>query len=198
MLARLRLGSRPSTLTKGRAAYASEKGDLRHARDGRLPDEIPFAADSFDLVCRASTCIEHIDDDRDRPGGRMADRLQARAAGCAHHGAGLRLPLEPARREPPSQAALRQGGSWSRSPARPDWTPVCVTTYYNSLLFPLIAGVRLCKKLLRIGDGDDEAMPPWPLNRLLAAVFACERHLIGRLPLPAGVSLLMLARRPES
>ena len=42
---------------------------------------------------------------------------------------------------------------------------------------------------------DDEALPP-PLNRMLAGLFAWERHLIGRVPLPAGVSLLMLARRP--
>lgn len=34
------------------------------------------------------------------------------------------------------------------------------------------------------------------LNRALTALFASECHLIGRLPLPVGASLLMRARRP--
>ncbi len=41
-------------------------------------------------------------------------------------------------------------------------------------------------------------MPPQGLNRLLTTLFASERHLIGRVPLPAGVSLLMLAQKPET
>ena len=34
------------------------------------------------------------------------------------------------------------------------------------------------------------------LRHALAAVFAAERHWIGRVPMPAGVSLLILARKP--
>jgi hypothetical protein len=41
-------------------------------------------------------------------------------------------------------------------------------------------------------------MPPPALNRVLTSVFASERHLIGRVPLPVGVSLLVLARKPAS
>jgi hypothetical protein len=33
---------------------------------------------------------------------------------------------------------------------------------------------------------------------ILSAIFASERHLIGRIPLPIGVSLLVLARKPAA
>ncbi len=72
------------------------------------------------------------------------------------------------------------------------------TTYFNSLLFPAIAAVRLIKAVVGLSDREDDAMPPLGLNRLLTALFASERHLIGRVPLPAGVSLLMLAQKPEA
>ena len=60
--------------------------------------------------------------------------------------------------------------------------------YFNSLLFPLAAAVRLAGKLLGKTESDDK-VPPAPLNRLFQAVFGLERHLVGRVPLPAGVSL---------
>ncbi len=43
---------------------------------------------------------------------------------------------------------------------------------------------------------DGLGVPPAPLNRTLTAIFASERHLIGRLPLPVGASLPRRARRP--
>ena len=35
-------------------------------------------------------------------------------------------------------------------------------------------------------------------NRLLAAAFGAESHLVGRVPLPVGASLMALARRERS
>jgi SAM-dependent methyltransferase len=63
--------------------------------------------------------------------------------------------------------------------------------YFNSLLFPLAAAARLAGKLLGKTDSDDK-LPPAPLNRLFRAIFGLERHLVGRVPLPAGVSLFAL------
>jgi len=68
-------------------------------------------------------------------------------------------------------------------------------SYFNSLLFLPIAGARILHNLLGLEGGADEALPPRALNRLLGAIFASERHLLGRVPLPAGVSLLVIARR---
>ena len=63
--------------------------------------------------------------------------------------------------------------------------------YFNSLLFPLAAMVRIAGRLTGRTTSDDR-MPPAPLNRLFRSIFGLERHLVGRVPLPAGVSLFAL------
>jgi SAM-dependent methyltransferase len=63
--------------------------------------------------------------------------------------------------------------------------------YFNSLLFPLAAAVRLAGKVAGKSDSDDK-LPPAPLNALFRSIFGLERHLVGRVPLPAGVSLFAL------
>ncbi len=162
-------------------------------REGALPDRIPFEAGSFDLVA-ALDVLEHVDDDR---GSLAALTARLRPGGWAL----LTVPAFPAlwsrhdeshhhrrRYRKPDLLALAHAAGL---------TPV-TASYYNSLLFPVIAGVRWLKALCRLDDRADDAMPPAGLNRLLTGLFASERHLVGRVPLPAGVSLLMLARKPEA
>lgn len=64
--------------------------------------------------------------------------------------------------------------------------------YFNSLLFPLAVAQRLGSKL-RGKEDADLSLPPKPLNSALEAVFGSERHLVGRLPLPPGLSLFAVA-----
>ena len=64
-------------------------------------------------------------------------------------------------------------------------------SYFNTLLFPIAAAARIAGKLMNKQESDVQ-MPPAPLNRALGAVFAFERHLVGRVPLPAGVSLVAI------
>ena len=64
--------------------------------------------------------------------------------------------------------------------------------YFNSLLFPLALADRLVSKLRGKQDADLK-LPPAPLNAALEKVFAAERHLVGRLPLPTGLSLFAIA-----
>jgi hypothetical protein len=64
--------------------------------------------------------------------------------------------------------------------------------YFNSLLFPLAVADRLSSKL-RGKDSADLNLPAAPLNTALERVFAAERHLVGRLPLPPGLSLFAVA-----
>jgi len=64
--------------------------------------------------------------------------------------------------------------------------------YFNSLLFPLAVAQRLASKLRRKEDADLR-LPPHALNAALERTFAAERHLIGRLPLPPGLSLFAVA-----
>lgn len=64
--------------------------------------------------------------------------------------------------------------------------------YFNSLLFPLAAASRLAGRLTGKDDSDDSP-PPRLLNTLFEAIFRLERHLVGRVPLSPGVSIITLA-----
>ncbi len=64
-------------------------------------------------------------------------------------------------------------------------------SYFNTLLFPLAAAARIVGKLTGKKESDDQ-MPSGPVNSLLGTVFGLERHLVGRVPLPAGVSLVAI------
>jgi hypothetical protein len=69
-------------------------------------------------------------------------------------------------------------------------------SYFNTILFPLVFGVRLLGKLLtNKRESGDLAMPhPW-MNRLLFTLFSSERFVLGRWPLPFGVSVMAVARK---
>jgi len=62
-------------------------------------------------------------------------------------------------------------------------------------LFPPIAAARLLCKA-RGADSADDALPSARVNALLNSVFGLEAGLIGRVPMPFGVSLVAVVRRP--
>ncbi|MDB5695393.1 MAG: class SAM-dependent methyltransferase [Sphingomonas bacterium] len=64
--------------------------------------------------------------------------------------------------------------------------------WLNSLLFPLAAAGRLAGKLTGRQDSDDSP-PPGLVNALFERIFRLERHLVGRVPLTPGISLVTLA-----
>jgi len=64
--------------------------------------------------------------------------------------------------------------------------------YFNSLLFPLAVVARFAGKLTGKDDSDDSP-PAKPLNKAFEAIFRLERHLVGRVPMTPGVSILTLA-----
>ena len=67
-------------------------------------------------------------------------------------------------------------------------------SYFNTLLFPAVALTRGWKRLR--GDQRHDLRRPSPaVNRWLERVFALERHLVPRVTLPFGASLLVVARR---
>ena len=64
--------------------------------------------------------------------------------------------------------------------------------YFNSLLFPVAVAQRAASRVRRAEDADVR-LPPAPLNSALEKIFAAERYLVGRLPLPPGLSLFAVA-----
>lgn len=64
--------------------------------------------------------------------------------------------------------------------------------YLNSFLLPVAIAARTAGKVTGKDDGDD-TLPPGPLNTALEKIFAQEARLIGRVPLPPGLSLWAVA-----
>jgi len=74
-------------------------------------------------------------------------------------------------------------------------------TYANMWLFPVEAVWRLARRLLagqheRQHDAGDLFPVPTLLNQLLAGILKTEAHLLRRMNLPCGLSVLCLARKP--
>ncbi|PAX07245.1 class I SAM-dependent methyltransferase [Sphingomonas lenta] len=64
--------------------------------------------------------------------------------------------------------------------------------WFNSLLFPLAAAARIAGRITGRDDSDDSP-PPGPVNKLFERIFRLERHLVGRVPMTPGVSIVTLA-----
>ncbi len=67
------------------------------------------------------------------------------------------------------------------------------TTYFNTLLFAPVAGLRWTRRALGMADrsqSDFEDTKPGIVNEILASIFSVEHYLVPRVELPVGVSLL--------
>jgi len=71
--------------------------------------------------------------------------------------------------------------------------PAPRVSYFNTLLFPPVAGMRWTRRALgmaTVARSDFDDTRPGLINEVLASVFAAERHIVPRMALPIGVSLL--------
>lgn len=170
-------------------AYAAERSGVI-VDGGLLPDGLPELGGPFDLVA-AFDVIEHVDDDAGavaalgrllKPGGFLVTTVPAYAWLWSEHDAQhhhKRRYTLPAFRRLFDAAGLK----------------VRRATHFNAILFPPIAAVRLAKSAARI-KGDDEALPPAPLNGLLRRLFGAEKAILKATDIPFGVSILLIAERP--
>ena len=157
---------------------------------------LPLAAASFDVVLVLDV-LEHLDDDAAalatsaellRPGGLLLLTVPALPSlwgaqdEVSHH------------RRRYTKKSLAQAFARAGLP-RPD------LAYFNALLLPPIAVVRWVRRALGRAEAtrsDFEDNHPGLANELLARLFALERHLVSRVPLPLGVSLLATLRAPRA
>ena len=169
------------------ARRMAEKRLGRAVMSAPLPElsEVPDA--HYDLI-GAFDVIEHIDDDRAalasiarklKPGGTFVMTVPAHRWMWSAHDVVNHHKRRYSKRQ---LKTLVEG-----SPLRLE-----KLGYLNSLLFPIAVAERLSSKL-RGRDSADVTLPPAPLNAALERVFAAERHLVGRLPLPPGLSLFAVA-----
>ncbi len=155
---------------------------------------LPFRSGHFDLVC-AFDVIEHLDDDdaalREcrrvlRPGGALFISVPA-------------LPLLWGRQDVLAEHRRRYTRRLLRERVEAAGLSIERLTFFNTLLFPPIAAVRLLMRPLlpwtsEGGKSDLGMGSPGVLSALLEGVFASEAGWITRRNLPVGVSLLCLCR----
>lgn len=198
-------GGNLSMLSAFGRVRAMESDD--HARDiairltgvpivaGGLPEPVPFADGAFDLVCLLDV-LEHIQDDRAalgragrllKNGGRLLVTVPAYAwLWSAHDNA--------------HHHQKRYTATMLRRCSREAGLEVRFLGYFNALLFPVIAAVRLVGKMAgATGESSDAVLPaPW-LNNLLAGIFSFERHLLRHRLFPCGTSVLaVLTATPDT
>lgn len=167
-------------------AMASRKAGIE-IRDGRLPELDDVPEQDFDLVVLLDV-LEHVEDD-----------LGALKGLTSRHGKDGRLlvtvPAHPwlwSGHDVTHHHFRRYTARTLRKVAEDAGYRVEAIGYYNSLLFPMVILVRFFKKLLG-RDTADDAMPSQAVNGILQNMFALERHVVGRVPLPTGLSLYMIA-----
>ncbi len=175
----------------GAARVARARG-VGRVRQGWLPDHMP-PAPPYHLVALLDV-LEHIPDDRAalaalyghvQPGGWLVLTVPAYMF--------LWSPHDEVNHH---QRRYRRGALVAR--VEEVGFRVQHATYFNTLLFPAVAGARLAGKLRPPGTpvSDVDTIPAAPVNALLRRIFAAEGFVVPHLRLPFGVSILVVAQRP--
>lgn len=171
------------------AAAARRKGSI--VTVGSF-DRLPVEAGSVDLLL-ALDVLEHVDDDLAalaeasralRPGGRLIVTVPALPSlwgihdelnehRCRYVRAQLRTALEAA------------GFTVER------------LTYFNCYLLPVGYAERWTARALRLKSSPGVSLPPAPANAALRGIFGAEANMLRTHDMPAGMSLLAVATRPE-
>jgi SAM-dependent methyltransferase len=175
-------------LSNEAVAYARERG--RDVTQGSI-EAMPFEDESFDLAL-ALDVIEHVPDDGAalgelrrvlKPGGTLLLTVPA-------------LMLLWSRHDEANGHYRRYTAGGLRRRVEVAGFEVAFATYFNTLLFPPVLAARMLWRLRPKEVASDVAEVAGPLNAALAGAFSLERHLVGRVRLPVGVSALCVARKP--
>jgi SAM-dependent methyltransferase len=168
------------------AAIMARDRELAPVFRGELPDGLPELAQKFDLIALFDV-IEHVvEDGRSleklrnllKPGGRIVltvpafNFLWSQHDDENHH---VRRYL----RKDLKQLALQRG------------LTLDYVSYFNFWLFPPVAAIRMIRKVLPYQESWRDMREPNRLfNNVLKTVFESESHLVGRVSLPFGISLI--------
>lgn len=152
-----------------------------------LPELVGVAPASYDLVAVLDV-VEHVEDDVAalkamakllKPGGKILITVPAHQWMWSAHD----VVNHHKRRYSKAtlSAALEKAGLEGHK-----------LRWFNSLLFPAAVAARFAGKLSGKDDSDDSP-PPKLLNTVFEKIFRLERHLLGRVPMTPGLSIIVLA-----
>jgi len=157
--------------------------------------DVPLGSASMDLVT-AFDILEHVDEERQalgelaricRPGGHALLTVPA-------------FQFLWGNQDVISQHRRRYTLKQLRTGIEAAGFRVMTLTYFNALLFPIVAAVRVARRLRNAAPAeqvksDFTMTKPGVVNDVLAKVFAAESTLVTRWRLPVGVSVVCLAQR---
>jgi len=171
--------------------FATARGLARVER-GALPDHIPFDSVCFDLAVMTDV-LEHLDDEsgslraihaRLKPGGSLLMTVPALRWLWSEHD------------ETHHHRRRYQAGELRNLVSSAGFA-VDYLSYYNFILFPAIALVRVLQRIRYARRNDrarhDLTMPSAMMNTFLLRLFSSERYFVGTMRIPVGVSLILLA-----
>jgi SAM-dependent methyltransferase len=173
-------------------AYARQKLGGR-VRQGSLPHEVDLPLSSFDVVLLTDV-LEHIEDDVRsaetalrlvKPGGIVVATVPAYQW--------LYAPRDAQHQHVRRYSKEQFGALWAGDAAE-----MVLLSHYNTLLFAPAMAMRLASKYLMdegAPNSGDLRVPVQPVNRLLERTMASEGSLLGRVPLPFGLSLVAVVRK---
>jgi SAM-dependent methyltransferase len=170
-----------------RSIASAKTGGQFDIRSGSCPSDIPFIDEKFDLICLFDV-LEHIEEDVSTlvsiksllaEGGRVLLTVPAYQWLWSAHDDFLHHKRRYSR--PELQQKIRLSGM----------RPIKIS-YFNTLLFPLVAVSRIRDRLVDRPLPSGTGLPPKILNRLFYWLFKSERLVLGKVSFPFGVSLLAI------
>ncbi|MFZ2171919.1 MAG: class I SAM-dependent methyltransferase, partial [Methylococcaceae bacterium] len=171
------------------AIEIASKRNICPIRKGSLPDNLQLS-DKFDLICMLDV-LEHIEDDSGALNS-LAPQLSSN---------GMLLITVPAYMF--LWSAHDEIHHHQRRYTRKKLEDIIVksglkikySSYFNTLLFPLVYSVRLAGKLANKTQASDVNMPTPIVNLILQSIFQLEELILRLIILPFGVSILVLAEK---
>jgi SAM-dependent methyltransferase len=169
-------------------ALASAK-NVCTVKPGALPDGVDAAGAPYDLIAILDV-LEHIDDDvasLRRLGALLGDDGRILLTVPA-------MPFLWSSHDELHHHKRRYTRASLQAATKAAGLRVEHIGYFNALLFPLALAQRMLAKLTGSRQPID-ALPSPTVNGVLRSIFASERHLVGRVRLPVGLSLFAVIRR---
>lgn len=158
-------------------------------RAGSCPDQIPFYTEPFDLICMFDV-LEHIDEDIQTlkslqklltKNGKILITVPAYKFLWGAHDEFLHHKRRYTISELKEKLELSNLYATKLS-------------YFNTLLFPLVAIIRIKEKILKNSNSRGTETPLKSLNLVLQSIFGIERYILPFVNFPFGVSLLAVVK----
>ncbi len=157
---------------------------------GYLPDQVPYPENYFNLIT-ALDVIEHVDLD--------IDSLKAIRARLVKGGkAVITVPAYMflwSKFDELNEHKRRYTLTELKTKLLQAGFKIEKISYYNTLLFPAVFGVRMLNNWLKRDGSSDVDLPNAPVNFVLKTIFGLEKYVLRFINLPFGVSVLAVVEK---